>query len=525
MKRISPLLSMAALLLLEAPLPVLAATDPAMPGPYSTAVVNVDAPVTAGRTLNADVHYPAQGGGVDPAAGTCPPVVFAHGFSRNKDRYTDLGTLLASRGFLAILPNFPCSFTGCDHSRNADDLRAVVDWILARNADPTSPFFGRVDTAHVGASGHSAGGLWSLVAAGRDSRIAAVAPLDPVDNAALGAGALPGARAAIAVTYSEPSSCNANGSAETLYAAAPPQKRGAKIVGGNHCDPEKNNDLFGCALLCGSWNQTRHESYLRAVVGWFEYYLHCDHAYEEWTWGSRVGADVSAGVVAYDAALAPPAPTGASASWEGAVIVRRDPPLRCAGVSAWRVYRGTAPGGPFTLVSGDLPVAATAWTDPSATAGGTYFYALRDVFRDFRSEAESADSPQPSITVPAAGGPGEASGLGRTPLTARREPGESVRLEYAPAPCATDHVVYWGMSQGALTGPLPWTGQACSLGASGQAAFDPGPAPSGTVLYFVVAGNDGSTEGPYGSDSAGGQRPHASGLPLCSFPPATTPCP
>ena len=56
--------------------------------------------------------------------------------------------------------------------------------------------------------------MWSLVAAGRDSRIAAVAPLDPVDNAALGVDALPGARAAIAVTYSEPSSCNANGSAE-----------------------------------------------------------------------------------------------------------------------------------------------------------------------------------------------------------------------------------------------------------------------------------------------------------------------
>ena len=55
---------------------------------------------------------------------------------------------------------------------------------------------------------------------------------------------------------------------ELLYAAANPRKRGVKLVGANHCDPEKDNDVLGCVLTCGAWNATRHKRYLRYVTGW-----------------------------------------------------------------------------------------------------------------------------------------------------------------------------------------------------------------------------------------------------------------
>ena len=101
----------------------LAATDPGTRGPFAVGKLNVDIPVTGGATLNADIYYPAKDGGIDPAAGRLPIVIFGHGFSRNKDRY-DVGDHLATRGYLTIQADYPCGFFGCNHSKNADDMSA-----------------------------------------------------------------------------------------------------------------------------------------------------------------------------------------------------------------------------------------------------------------------------------------------------------------------------------------------------------------------------------------------------------------
>jgi hypothetical protein len=328
---------------------------------------------------------------------------------------------------------------------------------------------------------------------------------------------LAGARLPVAITHSEPSSCNANGSAAELYAAANAQKRGVKIVGANHCDPEKNNDIFGCALTCGSWNATRHQRYLRYVTGWFEYYLHCDASYEEWVYGARPSSDVAGGFVTYDAVAHPPAPAGVAAAWDGnSVWVQRDPPGQCGGFDSWRVYRSEPPGGPYVLVADQRSLSETLWTDPTAAAGKTYSYVARYVLSDFRSTFESADS-NAAVVRTTFSTPGEAGGTG-LPMTAGRGPGSTVDVQFASAPCATDHVAYWGLAAGPLLSPPSWTGQACGLDASGQAAFDPGDPPPGSWVFFVVVGNDGVVEGSFGRGSAGNERPEARGLPACDYP-------
>ena len=497
-----------------------AATDPGARGPLGVGVDNVNVPVEGGAVRNTDVYFPSADGGVsvDPAAGRCPVVVFGHGFSRNKDRYTSFGEHLASRGFVVLVSNYVCSILGgCDHSGNADEMIDTIDWILARNTDPGSIFLGRIAVERVGTSGHSAGGLQALVAASRDARVGASAPMDPVDNAGLGVASLPDARMPVAVTYSEPSSCNANGSALALYGAANPQKRGVKLVGANHCDPEKSNDVLGCAIICGSWNATRHQRYLRSVTGWFEYYLHCDASYGEWVAGSRVAEDLSSGFITYDALLTPPAPSGLSATGSTRVLVRRDPPSRCQGVDSWRVYRSTTPGSGYDLVADELPVSQLEWLDPTAVPGTTYRYVARDVADDFRSRFESADSNETSITLKGSA-PGEAGPPLGSPLVLERGSGSAVRLFFGPAACATDHVAYWGSSSGPIPGPSDWTDQACGLGVSGEATIDPGTPAPGSVFYVVVAGNDGLHEGSYGRASDGSERPEATGLPLCEYP-------
>jgi hypothetical protein len=104
--------------------------------------------------------------------------------------------------------------------------------------------------------------------------------------------------------------------------------------------------------------------------------------------------------------------------------------------------------------------------------------------------------------------PKEASPSGG--MTARRS-GASVAVTYTPACGATQHTVYAGNLDTLRTGGLSWSQRFCSLGNSGSLSFTP----SGSV-YFVVAGNNGTTEGSYGRTSAG-ERPAAGAGGACSY--------
>jgi dienelactone hydrolase len=57
-----------------------------------------------------------------------------------------------------------------------------VTWMLEQNADPTSEFYQRIDTTHIGATGHSEGAM-ATASAGADSRIVTIAPICNGSNA------------------------------------------------------------------------------------------------------------------------------------------------------------------------------------------------------------------------------------------------------------------------------------------------------------------------------------------------------
>jgi hypothetical protein len=105
--------------------------------------------------------------------------------------------------------------------------------------------------------------------------------------------------------------------------------------------------------------------------------------------------------------------------------------------------------------------------------------------------------------------PKEASPLGN--MTAQRGTGASVAVTYTPACGATQHTVYAGDLATLRTSGLAWGQRFCSLGASGSLTFTP----SGNV-YFVVAGNNGTTEGSYGRTSTA-ERPAAASGGACSY--------
>ena len=140
-----------------------------------TSRVYVDAD-RGGRSVGADVYYPADVAGVDvpPAAGAArfAAVSFGHGFLIGTAEYAYLGEALAGAGFIALVPETEGGF-GPDHEALGLDLAFVLRAIRAEGEDAGSLFFERVaETSAVG--GHSMGGGASLLAAASDPAITAV---------------------------------------------------------------------------------------------------------------------------------------------------------------------------------------------------------------------------------------------------------------------------------------------------------------------------------------------------------------
>ena len=219
-------------------------------------------------------------------------------------------------------------------------------------------------------------------------RIGACAPLDPVDNNSMGITEAPNIRCPTAMTWSEPSSCNANGSAIALYAASPAPKRGVKIVSGTHCDPEDPTNLL-CTLVCGNASAARQALYRKNVTGWFEYWLRCDASYEPWVQGTMAQADVASGVTTFDSVPAPlplpcvgsppPEVTGLRVTRTGTVVnLSWDPVVATPSVLEYRVLRDILPRLPAPVEAGRPPT--TAFDDPPIIGDGLlWFYQVRAI--------------------------------------------------------------------------------------------------------------------------------------------------
>ena len=85
--------------------------------------------------------------------------------------YLVLLNQLASHGFVVV-----ASLSSQTAQGTPLPQVAGVDWMIQQNDDPTSAYYHHLDTAHVGATGHSQGGAATTMA-GADPRITAIAPI------------------------------------------------------------------------------------------------------------------------------------------------------------------------------------------------------------------------------------------------------------------------------------------------------------------------------------------------------------
>jgi hypothetical protein len=149
------------------------AADPSVTGPFATTTENNVGPAAGqGADGGAPVAFTlfrptdlAQGG-------RCHPVItWGNGTGTTPSIYRVLLTHLASHGFVVIASNSLNVAQG-----NPPPMVAGVTWVLQQNADPTSVMYQRIDTTHVGATGHSQGGF-ATTTAGTDAHILTIAPI------------------------------------------------------------------------------------------------------------------------------------------------------------------------------------------------------------------------------------------------------------------------------------------------------------------------------------------------------------
>jgi predicted dienelactone hydrolase len=106
-------------------------------------------------------------------SGLCHPVVtWGNGHGTTPNIYSRLLNQLASHGFVVIASNSSMVSMG-----DPPPMLAGVTWVVEQNADPASVLYGHIDTAHIGATGHSEGAL-ATMRAGADARITAIAPIE-----------------------------------------------------------------------------------------------------------------------------------------------------------------------------------------------------------------------------------------------------------------------------------------------------------------------------------------------------------
>jgi hypothetical protein len=352
--------------------------DPGQPGPYTTAsvIITTTNPST-GSELVTDVHYPTSGGGVDPTGAPYPTLVFARGFMASPSGYVGYGERWGSWGYIVAIPDFPDE----THEIRASDIRHLFSYLEAENSNEASLFFQKIDSDRFGLSGHSLGGLSTMMVASRDARInMAGVPLDPAGstfNPWDYTAELANITAPLVVIGAPAQLCNNQAEYNDMYPYIGATHRAKFIIsGGSHCDFLNTDDTGQtnlCGILCGAYSPERSAIAERYTTAWFNYYLRLDTDYYAYLYGAEADADIQAGIISRTVDTAPRdvAATGGFRAVEISWTLYEHPII-----TGYNIYRslesGNYSGTPHAQVG-----RSSSYTDTDVVPGQEYYYVVR----------------------------------------------------------------------------------------------------------------------------------------------------
>lgn len=117
------------------------------------------------RTLNGEIWRPAG------ATGPGPLLIYSHGFMSFREEGLYLSLFMASHGYTVVAIDFPLSGYHApdgplltDVVNQPGDISVTLDYLLARNSDPSDTLYQRLNSDQIAVAGVSLGGLTSLLA-------------------------------------------------------------------------------------------------------------------------------------------------------------------------------------------------------------------------------------------------------------------------------------------------------------------------------------------------------------------------
>jgi hypothetical protein len=233
--------------------------DPSESGPYEVIVENNVGPGAGVEENGAQPHFTLIRPTDLTKGGGCHPVItWGNGYGDNPPTYMVLLKQLASHGFVVI-----ASLSRYVGQGDPPPMKVGIDWILQQNDDPASIMYKRIDTAHVGATGHSFGGF-ATSQLGSDPRVKAIATLcGAAANANLRGPALLlcGGKDTVATCSGMQSALNGMGNQPVMLA----------------------NQL---TATHGSWIGSIKDPFMIAVTGWMRLHLMGDTAHRKMFYGA-----------------------------------------------------------------------------------------------------------------------------------------------------------------------------------------------------------------------------------------------
>jgi len=204
------------------------------------------------RTLVTEVWYPAEGrteaselrdAPLDSSQAPYPLIVFSHGLTGVRRQSTFYTEHLASHGYVVISPDYPLSNglapggpRAGDVLNQPADVSFLIDSFLGFSDEPGNQFEGAIDETAIGLTGHSLGGLTTLLATFgplADPRVKAAVPLAPV-SCLVGSQNYEGSHTPLLVISGSDDQVVAFESARQAYDDANPPKYLLTLLGGNH---------------------------------------------------------------------------------------------------------------------------------------------------------------------------------------------------------------------------------------------------------------------------------------------------
>jgi dienelactone hydrolase len=382
-----------------------------------------------GSDLETDIYYPSEDGdSVDPSGAPHATLILARGFLAFPSSYSGWGEHLASWGYIVAIPHFPSE----DREVRASDVQHLFSHLETENGDSNSRFLQKIDTDRFGLTGHSLGGLSTMMVAARDGRIKAAVALDPAGNPFDGwayEAKAPHIGAPLAVIGAPSQLCNVNAVYNDWYPhVGAAHKAKFVIANGSHCDFMDTDDrlqVWLCSRLCGQFSQERLELAERYTTAWFNYYLRHETDYYTYLYGDKADEDIQTEHIARDVQTAPRdvavkgRPGAVELGW-----TLHDHPV----VAGYNVYRSQQ--------SGDCPSAPSAqvgrqsvYTDTNVVGGERYFYVLRsrDAAGNEHQPSEEMSVSFTCLPLVVRGGPADEGGIDSiAPIAVTTvEPGEN----------------------------------------------------------------------------------------------------